>query len=237
MFLFLLTLNQSKNAHTTSGRLCRLSRLRCFVFWCSRCFWGATVRSKVGLILANTNCRLWQRRHGLWTYNRQSEYLDIRTATLTSSVIMHVQLKIAKLLICQLVVILIFTVRVSHGVEISSTFKVFNNSKIPTAGFWQILSIASSSVKRCSAKCNSLSKSDWCGGFLYQPDSCSGINGSSTISGVCKLVQFIEINLVTFGPTQKSCHKFYILAAPVTPGKWLSRSSSLCLLILEKIFV
>jgi hypothetical protein len=131
----------------------------------------------------------------------------------------------SRYLICQLIVILYFEILVISGLEKSSKFQLFNEGKIPTAGFWQIELTDTTVVRACAEKCLSLSDSASCGGFVYQPDSCGGNNSSATKSGKCRLVQFINIALVSFGPTTTSCQKFYLTSPVRGELTWFSRGT------------
>lgn len=109
-----------------------------------------------------------------------------------------------------------WTAVVNSGVnQKSDLFTVFRQGEVPIFQVWQLATYPTGSLVRCAERCLSLANGG-CGGFLYEPESCSG----SSSTGLCQLIQFFGVNSMLFRPTPlTSCQKFYKSMSPVQPGK------------------
>lgn len=105
------------------------------------------------------------------------------------------------------------TTTVDAQIQTSTKFSLLRPGEVPTSGVKQLVTAAVSSVFECAQICWNHNDSIGCGGFVYQPASCSP--AAETETETCQAMQFVDLSLVGFGPATPSCQQFYVTNFPV----------------------
>jgi hypothetical protein len=109
---------------------------------------------------------------------------------------------------------------VSPDNQKSKLFTTVRPGQKPIAGVWQLATYTAMSRIKCANTCwNNGSNVAGCGGFLYQPDSCSGSSAKQILTGECQLLAFFQTASLLYGPADSSCQQFFVSNVPVAPRK------------------
>ncbi len=108
--------------------------------------------------------------------------------------------------------------------QMSTFFKVIRKGQIPVAGMKLLRHFSTDSVFECARDCWNDGDNVGCGGFVYEPVSCSDNNVTPSQSGECQTLDLQDADSLTYGPANSSCHEFYV--TPSTAGKTSMREQS-----------
>jgi hypothetical protein len=119
----------------------------------------------------------------------------------------------------------------------SIMFQVIQKGQVPINGTKQLQKFHAASKIGCARECWNNGDNSGCGGFVYQPDSCTSNNGSPSQSGVCQTLNFTDPDSLLYGPALSTCDEFCVPQQTViTPSKrykWAIQQGSLFSFILS----